>query len=857
MKIQRVGWWIVGFCLVFLLAAGRGALGESRGDMYANADRCSTVLADCVALSNEAHQAQTVGDLPQARALINRSLAGLNQHPTTAYQQQILAQSLDIFGAIALNQGEFQTALEAWQQAAALYGQFPPLADRLQQNLIHQSLAQQKLGLPLQSCATLLDRLGLDLDCEPDQWREQDWQTALLLIREPDHFPAVIALADLWRQGGYFSAARDLLNGLAPQQDPHREGQRLLTLGDVVRSQGDQIRAQSRDEIQFHHQACPEPKRGPAEDFYREALGDYQSLGALNLEDLGLTLPGTIQQITLYQFLGQREAATALLSQIPPPTAADPRLAQPALQRSLLHYAQMLHCLGDGAMARAWGEAIATTAEAQGNGEMAAYGYGYWGEFYEAAGNFAEGEAMTTKAIAFSGGQAHLAYPWYWQMGRILKVRGDRPQSLRHYQQAYELLQSLRNDLVAFNTGMQYDFRDRVEPFYREYVDLLLQPDTPDGQISQTHLRTARNVIESLQLAELDNFFQDDCTQFADTAVETADPQAVFLFTIVLEDRLEVIAAFPNAELREHQVFENVPNTVAAFTTNLTTTGTFRDRQIPINGGKLYSWLIEPFEEALKTHQIKTLVFAFDTMLQGTPVAALYDAKHQEFMIEKGFGLVTVPSSKLFSPRKIGQVRLKILGGARSEFQEFEGLTNLPHVISEIKGIADILQTQELIDQEFTRKRLQMEVQSGQFPIVHIATHGKFSSKQEETYLVIGDGKLNLAEFAAGLNVGDEGRALELLVLSACETAEGDKRAALGMAGVALRSGARSTIATLWQVGDKSTSQLMVKFYEILRATPEVGKAEALRQAQVMLRHSDDFSDPRFWSPFVLIGNWL
>ncbi|MEA5420473.1 CHAT domain-containing protein [Spirulina sp. CCNP1310] len=858
MKISRVGWWIVGFCLVFLLGWGRGAWGQWGGDMSANADRCSTVLADCVTLSNQAHQSQSLGDLPQARALINRSLAGLNQHPTTEHQQQILAQSLDIFGAIALHQGEFQIALEAWQQAAAIYDQFPPLADRLQQNRIHQSLAQQKLGLSLQSCATLLEGLGLNVGCEPEQWKEQDWRG----MGEAGNFAVAIALGDLWRQGGYFAAARQLLEGLGIQQDRQREGLRLLTLGDVARSQGDQERAEAQAEIQFHYQACPGKASGLAVSSYDQALVYYQEVMALKLEDLGLTLPALIQQISLHQRLGQREAATALLGQIPPPTLADSRLIQPHLQSSLLQYAQMLHCLGEEAMARAWGEAIATTAEAQGNSEIAAYGYGYQGEWYEAAGQLTEAEATTAKAIAFSSGQAHLAYPWRWQMGRILAKGGDRPQSLREYQQAYQLLQSLRNNLVAFNTTMQYDFRDRVEPFYREYADLLLQPDSPTGEISQSHLRTARDVIESLQLAELDNFFQDDCTQFADTSVEIADPYASFLFTILLENRLEVIAAFPNADLQEHRVLEDVVGTVVNLMTNLRTKGGISGDRILSNGSQLYHWLIAPFEASFKVYQIKTLVFAFDTMLQGMPVAVLYDQEHQEYMIEKGFGLVTVPSSKLFSPRKIEQVRLRVLGGARDNFEEFKGteqFSNLPYTISELERIEKIVPTALLLNEEFTREQLRVQVRSGQFPIVHIATHGKFSSQQENTFLVIGDGKLNVVDFAAGLDLRDlpKSQALELLVLSACETAEGDKRAALGMAGVALRSGARSTIATLWRVGDGSTAELMVKFYEILRATPEVGKAEALRQAQVMLLKDEQFKDPKVWAPFVLIGNWL
>ncbi|GAA6616908.1 CHAT domain-containing protein [Scytonema sp. NUACC26] len=97
---------------------------------------------------------------------------------------------------------------------------------------------------------------------------------------------------------------------------------------------------------------------------------------------------------------------------------------------------------------------------------------------------------------------------------------------------------------------------------------------------------------------------------------------------------------------------------------------------------------------------------------------------------------------------------------------------------------------------------------------------------------------------------------IELLVLSACQTAAGDRRAALGMAGFAVQSGARSTIASLWSVSDLSTASLMIEFYHQL-SKPGVTKAEALRRAQVALLHQEDYNSPYYWVPFVLLGNWL
>lgn len=92
--------------------------------------------------------------------------------------------------------------------------------------------------------------------------------------------------------------------------------------------------------------------------------------------------------------------------------------------------------------------------------------------------------------------------------------------------------------------------------------------------------------------------------------------------------------------------------------------------------------------------------------------------------------------------------------------------------------------------------------------------------------------------------------------MSACQTAVGDKRAALGLAGVPVRAGARSTLASLWYVSDEATALLMTKFYEEL-AKKEVTKAEALRRAQQAVLQNNKFSYPYFWSAFVLVGNWL
>lgn len=98
---------------------------------------------------------------------------------------------------------------------------------------------------------------------------------------------------------------------------------------------------------------------------------------------------------------------------------------------------------------------------------------------------------------------------------------------------AYQTRQSLRSDLVAINTDVQFNFTETVEPVYRHLVSLLLQTDA-----NQATLSLARDVIEALQLAELDNFFRDACLETKPVLLDEIDPQSAVIYPIILRDRL-------------------------------------------------------------------------------------------------------------------------------------------------------------------------------------------------------------------------------------------------------------------------------------------------------------------------------
>jgi CHAT domain-containing protein len=173
------------------------------------------------------------------------------------------------------------------------------------------------------------------------------------------------------------------------------------------------------------------------------------------------------------------------------------------------------------------------------------------------------------------------------------------------------------------------------------------------------------------------------------------------------------------------------------------------------------------------------------------------------------------------------------------------------------RQIAKLLPSKLLINEQFTQEKLSQEMGTGEFSVVHIATHGNFSSDPEQTYLLAYKQLIKARDLNNLLrNNQVNSNTLKLLVLSACKTAEGDHRAVLGLAGLAVRAGASSTLSTLWQVNDDSVSQVMVQFYTEFNKNG-VTKAEALHRAQKALMAQPEYQNPYYWASYILVGNWL
>jgi CHAT domain-containing protein len=540
----------------------------------------------------------------------------------------------------------------------------------------------------------------------------------------------------------------------------------------------------------------------------------------------------------------------------------------------LLDSSTVPESLSQNTQALSWGEIVNQGGKAVklgrdlGDLRTTAYALGNLGEIYEQNKQWLEAQQCTEQALLLSQdvqlNSPDLSYQWQWQLGRIRRNREEKDiqGAIAAYTAAFNTLQSVRNDLVPISRDGQFDFRDRIEPVYRELVDLLLQGEEP----SPDNLKQARNVIEALQVAELDNFFRDACVPIKTKQIDGIDRTAAVIYPIILEDRLEVIVSLPNQFLHHRSSDaprKKVEDSVKKLQDELSEAG--ERAEVPKLSKNFYEWLIEPFNKSLKQYpDLKTLVFVLDGSLRNIPMGVLYDydevTQKGNYLIEN-YAIAVAPGLQLISPNFWQAERLKVLIAGLSEERQFPGTTPFPalkYVEQELGNIQKEVPSSEkpLINQDFLKNSLKNQINSLRSSVVHIATHGEFSSDPEQTFIVAYDDVIQSKELSDILSGrrASEGNSIELLVLSGCKTAKGDPRAALGLAGVAVRSGARSTLATLWYVDDESTAELMVQFYNELKK-PNVSKAEALRQAQLSLLAKQP--DSYYWAPFVMLGNWL
>ena len=793
------------------------------------------LISQARVLTNLALAYRQIGSLDRAKEQLDQSLSLLKSQatkPENSAYLQVLAQTLNTQGILQLARGEIEQASITWQNATEVYQQVGDRAGVIRSS-INLASALKTLGL-YRRAYKVLTRVERDIQQQPDS-----------LLKAA----ALRKYGDILRLIGELKSARQTLNQslVIAHQLGLREEQvkALFALGNNWQANKNNGRA-----LKYYQQAltlCQQEQTCMAGDLPLKVNLALLKLflDTENWQQAGQLLPKIESSLTnllpnrtnIYQQINFAHSLLELKKK------TDRQQVQP-IQNISWHKIESI-------LAN-----VAQKVEARPEPEIRAKTYilGLQGQVYEQQQQWSTAEKLTRQALLLAQtiNAPEIAYLWQWQLGRIFQAKGNYSQAIAVYTEAVNILQSFSQDLTAINIDIRYSFRESVEPVYRELVSLLLNSNEPD-QISQENLRQARNLIESLQLAELHNFFNEACLETKSVPIDQIDRQAAVIYPIILRDRLEIIVSVPQKPLLHYSTPIDRQELQATIE-QLNQTIVIRSRRLfYASAQKLYDWLILPVLQDLQDNNITTIIFVPDGSLRNLPLAALYDGK--QYLVEQ-YRLALTPGLQLLAPRSLKQVELKTLAaGLTKQRESFPPLT---YVDRELAKIQQEITSTILLNEGFTLEALEKQIELSRFPIVHIATHGQFSSTLEQTFLLAWDSRIDINELDSILqtrNLSQE-EAIELLVLSACETAAGDERAALGLAGMAVRAGARSTVATLWAVNDRSTAQLMSKFYQEL-TKKDITKAEAIRQAQISLLHTKEYKHPFYWAAYLLLGNWL
>ncbi|MEM7555818.1 MAG: CHAT domain-containing protein [Cyanobacteria bacterium P01_A01_bin.84] len=837
-------------------------------------------IRQALSLSNLSLCYQQLGRWDEANSNITEAIKLLNSiSDQTSAKPLALAQTLDIQGSLQLARGENNAALESWKSATDIYVQQNKPARKLVSQ-INQAQALQNLGLYRRAISLLETSLNLP----PDSTDKPKKLTNLLknISASPETTTALYTLGDSLRVIGNLKSARIVLehNLKIAEELELRDRVALtqLSLGNTLRTQLS-LANEKKDKSETSPQTTPQ-----------SVINLYQQAAAKSTSS-NIRLQAQLNQLSLLTSKGintntdknknknnitqkNLDSSIKLLAIIEQEiTALPPSRSSIEARLNLAETMMQIRDENSSAISQksiAQNLAIAIEqAKKLNNPRLLSYAWGNLGKVYEKNQQWAEAQKLTEKALklAEQTKASDIAYIWQWQLGRVTKAQNQIEPAITAYQEAIATIKSLRTDLASANPDLQFSFTNSVEPIHRELVSLLLQSKKQDN------LEKARDIIEGLQLVELDNFFRQACLNANPAEIDNVDNKAAVIYPIILKDQLAIITSLPKfpqqnkqekkvAEKESKREFHYYKTVVSNQEVEQLTSTLLPDLKqetasklaIP-QLQKMYDLLIKPTAEDLEKSQIETLVFVLDGVLRNIPVSALYDGK--QYLVEK-YSIALTPGLQLLSPRSLTKESLGALVGGLSEARDI--FPELPHVKNEVTKIQSELPTQVLFNENFKTNSFQNKVSNVSYPIVHLATHGQFSSKADETFILTWDGKINVNQLSSTLKTVElsQDNSLELLVLSACETAAGDERSALGLAGVAVRSGARSTVATLWRINDEASTKLIAQFYEQLVKAGEtnISKAEALRRAQLSILKNPDYQSPHYWAAYVLLGNW-
>jgi CHAT domain-containing protein len=785
--------------------------------------------------------------------------------PAQAATPAVLVQQ----GKIAYERGNFPTALTNWEQAEVAYRQERD-AVGVAGSQVNQAQALMEMGLYRRACKTLAGTGIVDRNVCATTIPAQ------LGLRRTNLPPAMQALVlgtlgDVLRQLGNLDAAQVTLAMAGEVAKPLRSEDRspiLLSIANTLRDLGnrDLDRTNRLSTPSSSSRACPlQPLSNlKAAEYYQRSIACYQQAGSLTAQINQLSLQVEIsrwldtpaQRLVAGNWQPQFNQST-LINQIQTQLLSQSFTDEALNQRINFARSLVLAPTPQSSAARELLEQVITQGRVLDRKSVLATAIGTLGWLYEQKHQWAEAIEFTQQALVLvATPEDDNRYEWEWQLGRILQHQSqpDLVRAKARYDRAIAALAQTRQNLRVINPDAQFSLRDRIEPLYRESIDLSLRMEHPD-------LANIIDRVDALKLVELENFLQCQLDGYRPINKFAQAAGAVVFYPVILTDRLEVILQLADGQFHRFIVpvaRVQLEATIDRYQASLSQPQYGWDNQA---ASDLYDWLIRPAQKYLNP-QTKNLVFVMDGALQNIPLAALFDRSSREYLIDR-YPLAVTPGLQILGAKQSIADRAQILiGGLTTRSSVVPNgkrggiFDPLAYAESEVEGIKSLFpRSTVLVGKNFTQTNLQQVLASERYSIVHLATHGQFSSDPRQTFIVTAAGQTIDLDRLRSILPSGQSHSIELIVLSACETATGDRRAALGLAGTAIRSGAASTLASMWAVDDRASAQLMQQFYGALTQPQHLSKAQALRVAQRAMRQ--EYEHPYYWAPFVLVGNWL
>ncbi|MEN8443396.1 MAG: CHAT domain-containing protein [Cyanobacteria bacterium J06555_13] len=790
--------------------------------------------------------------------------------------QSSTATQLNQEGFALLQRGAATAALSTWEKAEQQY-KTDRNAEGVTGSQLNQALAEQALGLYPRACRTITQALTLSEALCHGQQGSDTIRLELSAI-EPTNVnnigirllgESLRLLGNLEEAKAALTTAQTYWQTHAVEANPVEVRHLELALGSVHQLLAkaaiqDYKRLSIRD-LQVRNETLERINLESTQSatYYRAATASDDTALAtkarLNLIGLFADSEGAIAGLSVLPQLevAAQEAYTHLsldaFEQLP---RLDAIYGQLKLARHFLDHGERLDNQSSVEGADFW-KAIQTadietlivnaTAEAQAlrNSRALAFAYGIAADLKVQQGVPAQtASRQYTEALSLAQSvQAHdISFRLAYKLAKLTQATGNTSLAIEYYQSAISALSSVRDDLIAVNSELRFSFKEEVEPVYRDYIQRLVAGASPD-------LAQAVTVHQSLQLAQLENFLR--CGRLV-TAAEKRDTATIHL--INLGDMIEVIVTL-NHETHGYSVpTETVLRSVESLKTNLQSPSfaSVPEAEFLPYAQALYTHLINPAETAGWLPEGVPLSFVLDAPFQSIPMGILHDG-HQYLVATHPLSISIQSQRATMAPTRTGSLFAGLSKAAPSfnEPQGLRGIAPLPETEFEATALNDYVRSTTLLNESFTRENLGKAMARADYEIVHISTHGQFSSIPEQTFLLAWDELIDFPEIA---QIFQQAGSTDLLFLSACQTAAGDERSALGLAGLAIQSGAHSAIASLWLQDSTGSSVLVDRFYKGL-ATGRLSKAEALQQAQIVLMESSAFSHPYYWAPFVLVAS--